>query len=96
MVVVVGRLGGEMHPSLGQLKHSTGLTKYSLHEETASVEKHDVFLKHIEQAKSATKKQWQKYKIWAGFEPGTPRRKANTITTELKRIHPNAVVRYCI
>ena len=25
-------------------------------------------------------------KIWTGFEPGTPERKANTITTELKRI----------
>ena len=29
---------------------------------------------------------WQKYKIWTGFEPGTPGPKANTITTELKRI----------
>ena len=29
---------------------------------------------------------WQKYKIWTGFEPGTRGRKANTITTELKRI----------
>ena len=34
--------------------------------------------------------------IWTGFEPGTPGRKAITITTELKRILPNAVVRYCI
>ena len=39
---------------------------------------------------------WQKYKTWTGFEPGTPERNANTITTELKRILPNAVVRYCI
>ena len=31
-----------------------------------------------------------------GYEPGIPRRKANTITTELKKILPNAVVRYCI
>ena len=31
-----------------------------------------------------------------GFEPRMPGRKANTITTELKRILPNAVVRYCI
>ena len=34
--------------------------------------------------------------IWTGFESGTPGRKANTITTELKRILFNAVVRYCI
>ena len=38
----------------------------------------------------------QKYKIWTGFEPGTPGRKANIITTELKRILPTAPVRYCI
>ena len=25
-------------------------------------------------------------KIWTGFKPGTPERKANTITAELKRI----------
>ena len=31
-----------------------------------------------------------------GFEPGMPGRKANTITTELKRILPNALVRYRI
>ena len=31
-----------------------------------------------------------------GFEPGMPGQKANTIATELKRIFPNAVVRYCI
>ena len=31
----------------------------------------------------------------AGFEPRTLGRKANTITTELKRLS-NAVVRYCI
>ena len=30
-----------------------------------------------------------------GFDPGTPRRKADTITTELKRILANAAVRYC-
>ena len=30
------------------------------------------------------------------FEPRMPGRKANTITTELKRILPNAVVRYCL
>ena len=35
-------------------------------------------------------------KCTTGFEPRTPGRKANTITTELKRILPNAVVRYCI
>ena len=34
--------------------------------------------------------------ILAGFEPGPPGLSANTITTELKRILPNAVVRYCI
>ena len=49
---------------------------------------------------SVTKKQminaWQKYKIRTGFEPGIPGRKANTITSELKRILSNAVVRYCI
>ena len=39
---------------------------------------------------------WQKFKILTGFEPGTPGRKVNTITSELKRILPNAVVRYCI
>ena len=39
---------------------------------------------------------WQKYKITTGFEPGTPRRKANTIATELKIILPYAVLRYCI
>ena len=38
----------------------------------------------------------QKYKVWTGFEPGRPGRKANTINTELKRILSNAVVRYCI
>ena len=32
--------------------------------------------------------------VWIGFEPGTPGQKANTITTEQKRILPNAVVRY--
>ena len=31
-----------------------------------------------------------------GFEPRTPGRKANTIITELKRILPNAVVKFCI
>ena len=36
------------------------------------------------------------YKIWTGFEPGKPGRKADTITTELKRILSNAFVRYCI
>ena len=49
--------------------------------------------------KSVTKKQikaWQKCKIWTGFEAGTPGRKANTITTELKIILSNGVVRYCI
>ena len=38
-----------------------------------------------EQRKKGTNA-WQKYKIWSGFEPGTPGRKVNTITTELKRI----------
>ena len=42
------------------------------------------------------KETWQKYKIRIGFEPGTPGRKANTITTELKRILSNASARYCI
>ena len=50
--------------------------------------------------KSVTKKKmndaWQKYKVWVGFEPGMPGSKANIITTELKRILPNAVVRYYI
>ena len=55
----------------------------------------------ILRAKSLTKKQMneyecKKYKIWAEFEPVTPGRKANTITTELKRILPNAFVMYCI
>ena len=45
----------------------------------------------IVRGKSVTKKQikkkvWQKCKTWTGFEPGTPGRKAITITTELKRI----------
>ena len=31
-----------------------------------------------------------------GFESRMPRRKANTITTELKGILSDAVVRYCI
>ena len=31
-----------------------------------------------------------------GFESGTPGRKANTITTELKRILPNAVRRLSV
>ena len=35
-------------------------------------------------------------KIWSRFEPGTPGRKANSITTELYRILPNTAVRYCI
>ena len=35
-------------------------------------------------------------KIPIGFEPGTPGRKADTITTEPKRILFNAVVRHCI
>ena len=35
---------------------------------------------------------WQKYEVWVGFEPGTPGRKANTITTELKRILFSSVV----
>ena len=39
---------------------------------------------------------WQKYRIRAGFQPRIPRQKANTITTELKRIRSNTVVRYCI
>ena len=39
---------------------------------------------------------WQKYNILAGFEPETPGQKANTITTELKRILTNDIVRYCI
>ena len=39
---------------------------------------------------------WKKYMVRAGFKPGTPGRKANTITTELKRILSNTVVRYCI
>ena len=30
------------------------------------------------------------------YESGTPGRKANTITTERKKILSNAVVRYCI
>ena len=30
------------------------------------------------------------------FEPRTPARKGNTMTTELKRILPYAVVKYCI
>ena len=38
--------------------------------------------------KFATKKKlinaWQKCKVWTGFEPGTPGRKANTIATEPK------------
>ena len=50
--------------------------------------------------KSVTKKKmndaWQKYKVCVGFEPGMPGSKANIITTELKRILPNAVVRYYI
>ena len=54
----------------------------------------------ILRTKSVTKKQmnnaWQKYKIRTGFEPGTLGRKANTITTELKRILPNEVVGHCI
>ena len=28
---------------------------------------------------------WQKYRDWEGFEPRTPGRKANTITTKLKK-----------
>ena len=36
---------------------------------------------------------WQKCKIRTGFEPGTPGRKANTITTELRRFVSNADVR---
>ena len=40
--------------------------------------------------------EWQKYKIWTGFEPRMPGRKANTITTELKGILPNEVFKYCI
>ena len=32
----------------------------------------------------------------AAFETGMPTQKANTITTEPKRILPNTVVRYCI
>ena len=39
---------------------------------------------------------WQKYKVRTGFEPGPSACKANTITTELKRVLPDAVVRYCI
>ena len=39
---------------------------------------------------------WQKYKIRIGFEPGTSGQKANTITTELKKILSYAAVRYCI
>ena len=39
---------------------------------------------------------WQKYKIRMEFEPMTSRTKSQYITTELKRILPNAVVRYCI
>ena len=35
---------------------------------------------------------WLKYKIWTGFEPRTPGRKANTITTELKRILPTQLL----
>ena len=38
----------------------------------------------------------EKFKIRTGFAPGTPERKANTVTTELKRILSNAIVRYCI
>ena len=54
----------------------------------------------ILRTKSAIKNKWinawQRYKIWTRFEPGTPGRKDNTITTELKRNLPSAVVRYCI
>ena len=39
---------------------------------------------------------WQKYRVPARFEPGTPGENANTITTELKRILSNSVVWYCI
>ena len=49
----------------------------------------------ILRTKSVTKKQTnalQKHKIRTGIEPGTPRRKAITITTDLERILSNAVV----
>ena len=49
----------------------------------------------ILRTKSVTKKKL-KYMILAGFEPGPPGWIANTITTELKKFLPNAVVRYCI
>ena len=39
---------------------------------------------------------WSNHMVWIVFEPWTPRRKANTTIAELKRILPNAVVRYCI
>ena len=35
------------------------------------------------------------YKIQTGFDPGKPGRKANTITNELKRILPKALIDYC-
>ena len=34
---------------------------------------------------------WQKYKIQMGFEPEAPEQKANTTTTELKRILPKVL-----
>ena len=50
--------------------------------------------------KSGTKKQVNKciaeIQGRTEFKPRTPRRKANTITTELKGILPDAVVGYCI
>ena len=54
----------------------------------------------ILRTKSVTKKEMNKcmaeiYDL-AGLEPGPPGRQANTITTVLKRILSNAVVRYCI
>ena len=54
----------------------------------------------ILRTKSVTKKHMNTctadIKIWTGLEPWTPGRKANTITTELKRILSSAVARYCI
>ena len=53
--------------------------------------KTDNFLKNKVRNKETNA--WQK---WTEFEAGTPGQKSITITTELKRILSNVVVRYCI
>ena len=60
-----------------------------------------VFRASVLRTKSVTKKQMnkclaKKCRVRSEFEPRTPGGKVNTITTELKRILLNAVVRYSI